>query len=285
MNEARRTLLKGLLSSAAISAVGLPTQSFAAYSVTAQPMTLLLTGTPMDAMFLMGAEAAAAESGQQLQTIASAPRAGIIDLAWVSDFLQAHRGSRVAGLMDDASYVLFSAMARDAGVALLAEGRHAQYAQAVSRHELRVTTSLHGAAEVLVAGLVRSSEHFSVAELPFSAPSVFSGRDWSVHGFDSYRVGGERPLCLHLAGLPLASACAALELPSASAEPVARVFGRPPEIPARGEWPALLGYALYHAGCGGVVPVPGTAQMFLRGDAVLGQHGKRASLVSFVVDL
>lgn len=285
MNEVRRTLLKGMLTSAVMGAIGLPKQSFAAVPVVPERMALLLSGTAMDAMFRVGAEAAAAESGRPVQPIAMLQRAGILDPGAVRDFLRTHRGARVAGLMDDASYVLFSEMARDAGIALLAEGRHGQYAHAVSRHELRVATSLHGAAEMLAAGLARGSESFAVAELPFAAHASLPGRDWSAHGFASYRVEREQPLCLHLAGLPLASACDALDLPTASAEPLARVLGRPQEVPVDGGWPVLLGYALCHAGSGCEARVSGAAQVFLRGDAILGQPAKLASLVSFVADL
>lgn len=285
MNEARRTLLKGMLTSAVMGAIGLPKQSFAAAPVAPERMALLLSGTAMDAMFLAGAEAAAAEAGQPVQTIAMPQRAGIFDPGAVRDFLQAQRGTRVVGLMDDASYVLFSEMARDAGIALLAEGRHGQYAQAVSRHELRVAADLHGAAEILAAGLARGSDSFAVAELPFAASSALPGRDWSAHGFASYRVARAQPLCLHLAGLPLASVCDALDLSAAAAEPVTRTVGRPQAAPLDGEWPALLGYALCHVGAGREARASGTAQVFLRGDAILGQPGKLASLVSFVVDL
>ncbi|MFZ3288782.1 MAG: hypothetical protein WA191_18285 [Telluria sp.] len=285
MNESRRTLLTGMLAGAVMGAVGLPRLSFAADPVTSKPMALLLTGTSLDSMFLKGAEAAAIESGQSIRAIDTPKRAGIVDPARVRVFLQAHRGMRVAGLVDDASYVLLCEIARDAGIALLAEGRHGQYTHAVSRHELRVATGLHGVADMLAAGLVRSNERFAVAERPFGASSSLPDRDWSGHGFDSYRVGREFPLCLHLAGVPLASACAALDLPTAQAEPVVRVAGRPTEVPLEGEWPALLGYALCHAGSGVDVQVRGATQVFLRGDALLRQHDKLASLVSFVMDL
>lgn len=283
MNEIRRTLLKGMLTGAFIGTVGLPRQSFAAYPVVLAPMTLLLTGTPMDAMFLTGTEAAAVESGQRMQTVVAVQRAGILDPVGLRDFLQAHRGTRVVGLMDDANYVLFSAMAHDAGGTFLAEGLHGQYAQAVSRHELRVATGLRGAADVLAAGLARGGDSFSVTELPFAVSSALPGRDWSALGFDTYRVGREQPFCLHLAGLPLASACAALDVSSASVELVASVLGRPKDVSLKGEWPTLLGYALCHAD--GEARAHTATQMFLRGDAILNQHEKHASVASFVIDL
>lgn len=293
MNDVRRTLLKGLLAG---TAAGLPGWSLAAPRIGLQPgpqilpppvskpIALLLTGTAVDALFLAGARTAAAESGGALRVLAAARRGGIIDPAASGELFAAHRGLRIVGLADDASYVLLAEIARDAGVGLLAEGRHGQFAQAVSRHELRVASGLHGAAETLAAGLARGDGGFAVAEQAVGPSSAWPGRDWSAHGFASYRIGAVRPLCLHLAGLPLAGACRALDLGDAAAEAVVRVIGRPREVPVDGAWPALLGYALTSAGSasGGS---PAADQVFLRGAAVLGQPQKLASLVSFVIDL
>lgn len=127
MNESRRTLLKGMLAGAVLGAVGLPRLSMATES-----MVVLQQGTPMDATFLADAQVAATASGWVVGTATIPLRGGIVDPVAARAFLQARRGVRVTGLMDDASYVPFSALARDAGAALVAEDRHGQYARLVS---------------------------------------------------------------------------------------------------------------------------------------------------------
>lgn len=285
MNEVRRTLLKGMLASVVVGGVTLPGRAFATARVVPERMTLLLSGTATDAMFRSGAEAAATESGRAVQPVALPRQGGILDPIAIRDFLRAHRGAHVAGLMDDAAYVLFSEMARDAGAALLAEGWHGQYLGGASRHTFRVTPRLHGVGEILGTGLVHGHESFAVAEQPFVAHASSPGRERSAHGFESYLVEQEQSLCLHLAGLPLASACTALDLPSPRVQALARTNHPPQAVPIDVAWPALLGYALCHAGSSCETRVSSAAQVFLRGDAILGQPGKLDSFVSFVADI
>lgn len=286
MNEVRRTLLKGMLGSVVAGGIGLPRQTLAAMPVVPERMTLLLPGTAMDTLLQLGAQAAAAVSGRPVNPTALPRRDGILDPTALRDFLHANRGTRVAGLMDDAAYVLFSEMARDAGIALLAEGWHGQYRGAVSRHAFRVAPSVHGIGAFLATSLTHGGESFAVAEHPFVAHSASSQRSRSAHGFDSYRVAHQgQSLCLHLAGLPVASACSALELSPAAVEPLARADVRPHTLPIDASWPVLLGYALCHDDPGCVARLPGMTEVFVRGDAALGQAGKRSSFVSFVADI
>lgn len=287
MNEVRRTLLKGMLASVVAGGIGLPGQALAAVSVVPERTTLLLPGTAMDIQLQLGAEAAATVSGRPVHPIALPRRGGVLDPIALREFLHAHRGTRVAGLMDDAAYVLFSEMARDAGVALLAEGWHGHYLGAMSRHAFRVAASVRGIGEFLATSLTHGRESFAVAEHPFVAHTASPQRSRSAHGFDSYRVAqqGQSSLCLHLAGLSVASACSALELSTAGVEPLAHANIRPSKLPVDASWPVLLGYVLCRNDSGCEPRSPGMAEVFLRGDAALGQPGKLSSFVSFVADI
>lgn len=286
MNEVRRTLLKGMLASVVAGGIALPRQALAAATVVPQRMTVLLPGTGMDTMFQSGAEVAAAESGRPVRAITLPRRGGMLDPIAIRKLLRAHRGTRVAGLMDDAAYVLFSELARDAGVALLAEGWHSEYPGAVSRHVLHATPGLRGVGEMLGTGLVRGRESFAVAAQPFFAQASSAERSRSVHGFESFRVEQQgQSLCLHLAGLPVVSACAALDLSMARVRPLTRANIRPQASPVDASWPALLGYALCHTGSGCEAERASMAEVFLRGDAILGHAGKLANYASFVADI
>lgn len=286
MNESRRNLLKGMLAGGIIGAVGLPRLSLATRPMTPKPVALLLTGTPVDAMFAVASKAAAAALDQPDPSIFALDHGGAFDPAGVRHFLQEHRGMRVMGLMEDAGYVLFSEMARDAGADLMLEGWHIQHGGSTSRHALRMATGLHGVADILASGLARRGESFAVTELPFDTASrSLRGWDWSSLGFESYRVDQERPLWLHLAGCPLESACAALEVEPARAEPLVCWSQCPKVVSAEGGWPALLGHALFYLGSAGDTRVPCSTQVFVRGEAALTQHATLASLVSVVIDL
>jgi len=192
----------------------------------------------------------------------------------------------VIGLMEDAGYVLFSEMARDAGVGLLVQGQHRQACDAASRHALNSVAGWHGVADILAAGLAREGGSFAVTELPLGASGrPFAGRNWSSLGFVSYQTDDEQPFWLHLAGVSLADGCAALDIDPGRIRPRVCWTRAGREAAVNADWTALLGQALCHLGSGGEMDAPCIAQAFLRHEAAPTEPGKPLSLVSFVMDV
>lgn len=129
MNVSRRTLLGAILTGAATGAVGWPRRVFASLrSVQGAVGALIVvqTGTPLDGRFLLGVKAVARDLGWPQPTACSLKRGPRLDVQQTRHFFRSNDGGRAAGLMDDADYVLFSALARDAGARLLSEERLGQ---------------------------------------------------------------------------------------------------------------------------------------------------------------
>jgi len=126
MNVSRRTLLEAILTGAAMGAVGWPRRVFAAIRGAQGAVIVVQTGTPLDGRFLLGVKAVARDLGWPQPTACSLKRGPLLDVRQTRDFFRGNDGVRAAGLMDDADYVLFSALARDAGARLLSEERLGQ---------------------------------------------------------------------------------------------------------------------------------------------------------------
>ena len=123
----RRSLLKGMLAGATLTAFGLP-QALAAAVHGSAGRELVLDGAGEDSLF-----AAAARSAG----VAAEVRLGALpDAAAVRALFAQSRGRRLLGLMPPAAYVLFAELGRDAGVRQVFEGRHGVDADTGSRHVL-----------------------------------------------------------------------------------------------------------------------------------------------------
>lgn len=281
MKAHRRTLLKGLMAGSAIAAVGLPKISFAKSRTPAARDVVLVSCGASDAGFMTAAGAVACERR-------SVGSGSLPELAAARALFEQNRGQRLVGLMEDGAYVLFSELARDAGVRLVFEGQHSVAASGrVSRHALNAATGFHGAAESLAAALVNADAAFAIAETPVGAGGrIVRGGDWSRLGFDSFRVADDAPLWLHLAGVSRGEGCEALGLAEAQAEPLRCWPTYAPEAPSGATgWSAALGSTLARLAAGGEENRrPAVRQVFVRGNRALDDLAAADSFVSFVME-
>jgi len=278
MKPHRRALLKGMMAGSAIAAVGLPKISFAKPQAPAARDVVLVSCGGMDAGFAAGAGPLAHHS---LGTGA------LPNLASARALFESCRGKRLAGLMEDAAYVLFSEMARDAGARLVFEGQHSAAADGrVSRHAFSSAVGFHGAAESLAAALSATDAAFAIAETPVGGGGrIVRGGDWSRLGFDSFHVADEVPTWLHLSGVLRQEGCAALGVTAAQTEPLRCWPTYVPAAPAGAGWPAILGNTLARLAAGGEENrQPCVRQVFVRGAGSLDEFATHDSYVSFVME-
>lgn len=277
MRVHRRALLKGMMAGSAIAAVGLPKISFAKSQAPAAREAVLVACGSLDAGF------AAAAGHLARHSVGSG---ALPDLAATRALFASCRGQRLVGLMEDGAYVLFSELARDAGVRLVFEGQHTASADGrVSRHAFNAAAGFHGAAETLAAALTGTDAAFAIAETPVGGGGrIVRGGDWSRLGFDSYHVADDSPLWLHLAGVSRAEGCAALGVAEAQSEPLRCWPTYVPAAPAAG-WSSALGRTLVRLAAGGEENrLPCVRQVFVRGPAAIEDFAVDNSLVSFVME-
>jgi hypothetical protein len=272
----RRALLKGMIAGSTIAAVGLPRISFAKSTLPATREVLLVgCGQPDDAF-------AAGAGGLPQFGIGRGP---LPDYAATRALFESSRGKRLVGLMEDAAYVVFSELARDAGVRLVFEGQHAAGANGgVSRHVFSAAAGFHGSAEDLAAALTGEDAAFAIAETPVGGGGrLVRGGDWSRLGFESFHVAEESPLWLHLAGVTRVAGCEALGLAESQAEPLHCWPTYLPSAPAAG-WRTALGRSLAQLAAGGEENRrPAVRQAFLRRAEALDDFVADSS-VSFVME-
>lgn len=281
MKPHRRALLKGMMAGSAIAALGLPKISFAKPQAPAARDVVLVSCGGMDAGFAAGADAAGTHARQSVGTGA------LPDLAATRALFESCRGKRLAGLMEDAAYVLFSEMAREAGARLVFEGQHSAAADGrVSRHAFSSAAGFHGSAESLAAALSATDAVFAIAETPVGGGErIVRGGDWSRLGFDSFHVADEVPTWLHLSGVSRQEGCAALGVAAAQAEPLRCWPTYVPAAPAGYSWSAILGNTLARLAAGGEENrQPCVRQVFVRGAGSLDEFATHDSYVSFVME-
>ena len=123
MNKTRRNLMKGMLAAGALGASGFPASALAMDASIGRNLAVLLNGSAADSLFARGVQLGLAGLAQaeslhlETGTIFNAPALR----AWLTE----HQGLRIAGLLDEAGYVLFSMLAQDGGASLLLEQRAA----------------------------------------------------------------------------------------------------------------------------------------------------------------
>ena len=212
----RRSLMKGLLASGALLALGTPLWTFAG-SPARKPnhCVLLLGGTSVDEMFENGARAACVgmtDEGLQTERLKSGQLASTDGM---STLLEQSRGARWIGVMDDASAVIFLELARTASVRLLSMGTHAYSRDSACplRHSWATTSSTHSVGGVLASQFIQRQGSFSITETflqdPLEKRAVTS---WSAPGFSSYRSGEADAMHLHCSGLSLSDGCGVIGL-------------------------------------------------------------------------
>lgn len=283
MKPDRRALLKGMMAGGAIAAVGLPKISFAKPQTLAEREVLLVGCGRMDAGFAAGASEAGSLRRQSIGAGA------LPDLAATHALLEASRGLRLVGLMEDAAYVLFSELARDSGARLVFEGQHSiADAGRVSRHAMNSAAGFHGSAESLAAALTGADAAFAIAETPIGGGGrIVRGGDWSRLGFESFHVAGVMPAWLHLSGIARSEGCEALGLSDAQVEPLHCWPTYVPEAPAGAQgWSATLGRTLVRLAAGGEENRrPAVRQAFIRHPEAFDDLSAADSYVSFVMEV
>jgi hypothetical protein len=278
MKPHRRALLKGMMAGSAIIAAGLPKISFAKEKApAARDVVLVSCGRPA-AGFAAGAGVAARRD---------LGAGSLPDLAATRALFESCRGARLVGLMEDAAFVLFSEMARDAGARLVFEGQHSIAAAGrQSRHAFISAAGFHGSAESLVAALTAADAAFVIAETPVGGGGrIVRGGDWSRLGFESFHVADETPAWLHLSGVSRQEGCDALGVAAVQTEPLRCWPTYVPEAPAGAGWSAILGNTLARLAAGGEENrQPCLRQVFVRGAEALDEFATQDSYVSFVME-
>ncbi|RPH81071.1 MAG: hypothetical protein EHM80_03490 [Nitrospiraceae bacterium] len=212
----RRSLMKGVLASGALLALGTPPWTFAG-SLARRPnyCVLLLGGTSADEVFESGARAACASmSNDGLRSVKL--KGGLLGRTErVSTLLEQSRGARWIAVMDDASAVIFLELARTASVRLLSMGTHAcsRDSSCPLRHSWATTSSDHSAGGLLASQFVQRGGSFSITESFLQDPMEERAlTSWSAPGFSSYRSGEADAMHLHCSGLSLSDGCGLIGL-------------------------------------------------------------------------
>ena len=207
----RRSLMKGMLASGALLALGIPPWTFGG-SPARRPnhFMLLLGGTSADEVFESGARAVhASMTDEGLETVRL--NSGLlVGTDRMVKLLQASRGARWIVVMDDASAVIFLELARTAGVRLLSMGRHACSRESARplRHTWATTSPAHSVGGVLASQFIQRPGSFSITETFLQAPLEERAlTSWSAPGFSSYRSGEVDAMHIHCSGLSLSDGC------------------------------------------------------------------------------
>ncbi|WP_155837451.1 hypothetical protein [Herminiimonas sp. CN] len=287
MQISRRSILKSMMAGSTLAAYGLPRFAFAASAGPAAPIApreiMLLTAGTTD-RFGLGVQAAGAADSIAFGN--SLPDAGAL-LRMFSSV----RGKRLVGLMSDAAYVLFSELARDAGVVQMIEGRHMVSADGSSgTHALHSVPGFHGTAQSLATALAPGHAAFAITEVPLGGSGrALRGVDWSSLGFASFRVAGAAPqdeTWLHLSGLDIWQGCDALGVDPAQAEALRcwRTVAAPDSSASLG-WEQTLGQALAGLAAGGISnSAPCVNQAFIHQLLSHEDGARHNSYVSFVME-
>jgi len=287
----RRSLMKGMLASGALMAVGVPSWAFADPPRSPRLCVLLLGGTSADGLFENGARAAGADiTDKGLQTVNL--RDGLLSgTDRVVQLLEQFRGSRWIAIMDDASAVIFLELARTAGVRLLSMGTHICSADSVCplRHAWTTTSAAYGVGGLLASQFADNQGGFSIKEDFLHAP-LETGTlvGWSAPGFSSYQLAEPESVHLHSSRLPLADGCRLIGHTSIEGwEPL------PPHVCRRetvrrksGNWVESVGYAVTVSALGvSSVRESCMSRAFVRqsSDGTRSQPTER--FVSFVMDI
>lgn len=121
MNETRRNLMKGMLAASVLGVSGFPASGLAMDASSGRNLAVLLNGSAADTLFAQGVQLGLAGFAQaealHLETMT------IFNVPAMRAWLKGHQGLRVAGLLDEAGYLLFSMLAQDGGSSLLLEKR------------------------------------------------------------------------------------------------------------------------------------------------------------------
>ncbi len=292
MDVDRRSLMKGLLASGALLALGAPSWTFADQPARRPSRCMLVLGdTGADEAFASGAGTACASlTYEALQTVKL--KGGLLTgMDRMVTLLDQSRGMRMIAMMDDASAVIFLELVRAAGVRLFSMGTHAcSFDRACSlRHALATASPAHGVGGVLAAQLDDHQGGFSITEDFLHAPTetaILSG--WSAPGFSSYRWAESESVHLHSSGLSLMDGCKLIGRSSiAGWEPIPLQACTHETVRRRsGGWVESVGFAVTVSALrAGSVRESCASRAFVRQSPTGDRSNSQERFVSFVMDL
>ncbi|CAG1011870.1 hypothetical protein ANAEL_04290 [Anaerolineales bacterium] len=220
MDEARRNLMKGMLTGGTLLALGVPgiTQAVPinqSVSDKTRNCHLLVANTRIGEMFSRGAYAACASNTHYRQGIL--PTVKLEDELLthplrVAELLYRSRNTRWIAVMDDSSAAIFNELVRKLDGHLLSLGSHTSASSDDAtfplRHVWTNASPAYSAGGLLASGLMQSQQNFSIVE-NFLEESVGDGAmtGSSISGFWSYRSAGNQATHLHCAGVSPIEAC------------------------------------------------------------------------------
>lgn len=216
MEVDRRSLMKGILASGALLALGVPSWTFANQPARRpKHCMLVLSGTGADEAFEHGTQAAcAAMTYEGCRTVHL--KGGLLTaMDEMVNLLHHSRGVRMIVILDDASAVIFLELARPAEVRMLSMGMHVCSTDRPwsIRHDLASTSQDHSAGGLLASQLILGQGSFSIMESYLHDVSGGLVRTaWAAPGFCSYRSAEPESIHLHCSGLPLSDGCRLLAL-------------------------------------------------------------------------
>lgn len=225
MDETRRNLIKGMFTSGALLALGIPSITSAA-SIN-QPNTgkirhcqLLLLGnnTPINEAFISGANAAwgtYTDNRQGMLPIVKLRNELLTNPFKVAELLQQSHPVRWIAMMDNASAAIFNELIRNIEGHLLSLGLHTFSSDDTPlplRHVWTTTSSLNSAGGLLASTLMQNQHNFSIVE-HFLGTSTSEGAMTvsPISGFTSYRLTEQQTTHLHCARVSPAEACKLLD--------------------------------------------------------------------------
>lgn len=292
MEVDRRSVMKGMLASGALLALGIPSWTFADQPARRpQQCMLVLGGTGADEAFAHGTQAACtAMTYEGCRTVHL--KGGLLtDMDEVVELLDHSRGVRMIAILDDASAVMFLELARPAGVRMLSMGMHACSIERPwsIRHDLTATSQDHSAGGLLASQLILGQDSFSIMESYLHDVSGGFGRTaWSAPGFCSYRSAEPEPIHLHCSGLSLPDGCRESALDSSEEWiPIpSQVCDRDSTTSRSQNWVEAVGYAVTASALGiDSVKETCSGRAFLHRTTDRERGGPQERFMSFVMDI
>jgi hypothetical protein len=292
MEVDRRSLMKGMLASGALLALGVPSWTFADQPVRRPRQCLLvLSGTPADEAFARGTQAAcAAMTYEGCQTVHL--KGGLLTgMNEMVNLLHHSRGVRMIVILDDASAVMFLELARPVGARMLSMGMHACSTDRSwsIRHDLASTSQAHSAGGLLASQLILGQSSFSIMESYLHDVSGGLARTaWSAPGFCSYRSAEPESIHLHCSGLSLPDGCRLLTLDASEKWiPIPpQAYNRVSTTSRSQNWVEAVGYAVTASALGiDSVKETCSGRAFLHRTTDHKRADPQERFISFVMDL
>lgn len=292
MEVDRRSLVKGILASGALLALGVPSWTFADQSVRRPKQCILvLSGTGADEAFVRGTQAACAAMTYEGCRAVHLKGGLLTGIGQMVNLLHHFRGGRMITILDEASAVMFLELARPAGVRMLSMGMHACSTDRPwsIRHDLASTSQDHSAGGLLASQLILGQSSFSIMERYLHDGSEGLTRTaWSAPGFCSYRSAELEPIHLHCSGLSLPDGCRLLTLdtPEKWIPIPPQVYNRDAMTTRPENWVEAVGYAVTASALGmDSVKETCTGRAFLHRTTTGERAGPQERFMSFVMDL